>query len=136
MREDAVRRGLKAIPESEGIGWLCGHLDYCTAPLLGGDWVLDADTKIKPLYGRQEGAELGYNPKKPAARATSIAATCWRMCGSSIGRDCWSKLLRGDKSFSSDALAIQKRPQSGIRVIRCMLVARHHLDVEVITNLI
>jgi hypothetical protein len=27
--------------------------------------VLDADTTIKPLYGHQEGAVLGYNPKKP-----------------------------------------------------------------------
>ncbi|HJY83886.1 MAG TPA: hypothetical protein VKK81_22710, partial [Candidatus Binatia bacterium] len=44
MSEDAVRRGLKAIPEAEGIPWLSGHLDYCTAPLLGEDWVLDADT--------------------------------------------------------------------------------------------
>src|SRR5690242_16550735 len=28
-------------------------------------WGLDADTTIKPLYGHREGAELGYNPKKP-----------------------------------------------------------------------
>jgi hypothetical protein len=27
-------------------------------------WVLDVDTTIKPLYGEQEGAELGYNPHK------------------------------------------------------------------------
>ena len=27
--------------------------------------VLDVDTTIKPLYGEQEGAELGYNPHKP-----------------------------------------------------------------------
>src|SRR5215469_14331017 len=35
MSEDAVRRGLKSIPESEGIRWLSGHLGYCTTPLLG-----------------------------------------------------------------------------------------------------
>ena len=28
-------------------------------------WVLDCDTTIKPLYGRQEGAVVSYNPKKP-----------------------------------------------------------------------
>jgi hypothetical protein len=28
-------------------------------------WVLDLDATIKPLYGRQEGAEDGYNPHKP-----------------------------------------------------------------------
>jgi hypothetical protein len=27
--------------------------------------VLDIDASIKPLYGRQEGAEIGYNPSKP-----------------------------------------------------------------------
>jgi hypothetical protein len=28
-------------------------------------WVLDIDASIKPLYGRQEGAEIGYNPAEP-----------------------------------------------------------------------
>ena len=28
-------------------------------------WILDVDTTIKPLYGHQEEAVLGYNPKKP-----------------------------------------------------------------------
>jgi len=27
--------------------------------------VLDIDASIKPVYGRQEGAEIGYNPTKP-----------------------------------------------------------------------
>lgn len=27
--------------------------------------LLDTDVTIKPLYGRQEGAEYGYNPTKP-----------------------------------------------------------------------
>lgn len=27
--------------------------------------MLDIDNTVKPLYGHQEGAELGYNPKKP-----------------------------------------------------------------------
>ncbi len=34
-------------------------------PLLAEPWILDVDTTIKPLYGHQEGAALGYNPKKP-----------------------------------------------------------------------
>ena len=28
-------------------------------------WVLDIDASIKPLYGRLEGAEIGYDPAKP-----------------------------------------------------------------------
>jgi hypothetical protein len=65
LSEDAVRRGLAAIDEVEGTAWLRRHLDHCSEPLLGEGWVLDADTTIKPLYGHQEGAVLGYNPKKP-----------------------------------------------------------------------
>lgn len=29
------------------------------------DYVLDLDPTVKPLYGHQEGAELGYSPQKP-----------------------------------------------------------------------
>ncbi len=49
----------------DGLRWLQNHLDYCTAPLLGEPWVLDMDSTVKPLYGHQEGAETGYNPRKP-----------------------------------------------------------------------
>ena len=63
VSEDAVRRGFKAIGEVEGRGWLQRHLDYCTAPLLSELWVLDIDSTVKPLYGHQEGAVLGYNPE-------------------------------------------------------------------------
>jgi hypothetical protein len=65
VSEDAVRRGFKAIAENKGQPWLQRHLDYCTAPLLSEPWVLDMDSTVKPLYGHQEGAALGYNPKKP-----------------------------------------------------------------------
>ena len=39
-------------------------------------WVLDIDATIKPLYGRQEGAELGYNPAKPG-RPSHVLHTFW-----------------------------------------------------------
>src|SRR5690348_5788876 len=65
LSEDAVRRNLGKIEEAPGLTWLQGHLDYSVAPLLDEPWVLDVDTTIKPLYGEQEGAELGYNPHKP-----------------------------------------------------------------------
>ena len=36
-------------------------------------WILDIDASIRPMYGREEGAEIGYNigynPHKPDARA-------------------------------------------------------------------
>jgi len=65
VSEDAVRRAFKAIDETEGAVWLRGHLAFCVEPPRAEPWILDVDTTIKPLYGHQEGAALGYNPKKP-----------------------------------------------------------------------
>src|SRR5208283_2710716 len=41
-------------------------------PLIAEPWILDVDTTIKPLYGHQEGAVLGYNPKKPGRPSHSL----------------------------------------------------------------
>src|SRR5262245_30023834 len=65
VSEDALRRALAKIDESAGLQWLQAHLDYCVQPLLDEPWVLDVDATIKPLYGHQEGAVVGYNPRKP-----------------------------------------------------------------------
>lgn len=64
VSEDAVRRALGKIEEVAGIAWLREQLDYCVRPLLGEPWVLDVDTTVKPLYGHQEAAAVGYNPQK------------------------------------------------------------------------
>lgn len=65
VSEDALRNALKRIPEAEGTAWLDGHLADSVAPLLDAPWILDTDTTIKLLYGHQEGAVIGYNPRKP-----------------------------------------------------------------------
>src|ERR1700676_5198124 len=65
VSEDAVRRALSKIEAEAGRSWLQEQLDYCTRPLLREPWILDVDTTVKPLYGHQEGAVVGYNPKKP-----------------------------------------------------------------------
>jgi hypothetical protein len=64
VSEDAVRRALGKIPEDAGVAWLREQLEYCTRPLLSEPWILDIDTTVKPLYGHQEAAEVGYNPTK------------------------------------------------------------------------
>ena len=74
-----MRRGFKAIGEIEGREWL-RPLDYCPAPLLSEPWILDADSTVKLLYGHQEGAVLGYNPKKPGRPAMSTTPTRWPGC--------------------------------------------------------
>jgi hypothetical protein len=65
VSDDSARRALHKINEACGISWLQKHLLSCYEPLLKTPWILDADVTVKPLYGHQEGAEIGYNPQKP-----------------------------------------------------------------------
>lgn len=65
VSDDSARRALKKIDEDEGISWLQKHLHSSYAPLLTTPWILDSDVTIKPLYGHQQGAVVGYNPHKP-----------------------------------------------------------------------
>ena len=41
------------------------HPAKTTQPLLAAPWSLDPDATVKCLYGKQEGAVAGCNPKKP-----------------------------------------------------------------------
>src|SRR6266446_4118527 len=63
--EDSVRRGMKAMDESASGQWMKEHLKASYGPLLQEPWVLDVDTTVKPLYGHQQDAQVGYNPTKP-----------------------------------------------------------------------
>jgi hypothetical protein len=65
VRADSVRRGLTKIAETLDLNWLQNHLDNTTTPLLGEPWVRGMDSTVKPLFGHQEGAEVGYNSAKP-----------------------------------------------------------------------
>jgi len=125
VSEDSLRRNLSKIAEAAGRNWLQNHLDYCTAPLLSEPWVLDIDSTVKPLYGHQEGAAVGYNPHKPGRPSHSyhtyilshlrlvlrvdvlpgdeynvVHATdgLWELLDH-LGRHRWPSLLRGDKSW-------------------------------------
>lgn len=65
MSEDSARRAFKqASPEETG-QWLRQHLRRTYEPLLEHGWVMDLDSTVKPLYGKQEKAVKGYNPTKP-----------------------------------------------------------------------
>ena len=63
--EDSVRRGMKGMDEAASGQWLKKHLKASYEPLLQEPWVLDVDTTVKPLYGHQQEAKVGYNPTKP-----------------------------------------------------------------------
>ncbi len=79
--EDSVRRALSAMKEEESEMWLKKHLKASYEPLLGEAWALDVDTTVKPLYGHQEDAKVGYNRKSKGVRRTPITATSSRTCG-------------------------------------------------------
>ena len=65
ISEDSLRNALKNIDKERGIPWLDEQLSMSVTPLLDAPWVMDTDTTVKALYGKQEGAEVGYNPQKP-----------------------------------------------------------------------
>ena len=65
VSNDSARRALQKMNEALGVSWLQKHLQSCYEPLLKMPWILDADITVKPIYGHQEGEEIGYNPQKP-----------------------------------------------------------------------
>jgi len=65
ISDDSAIRALKRMGETVTIQWLQNHLQSCYEPLLSTPWILDVDVTVKPLYGHQEGAKVGYNPHKP-----------------------------------------------------------------------
>ena len=130
VSEDSVRRAFAAIEEEAGAAWMRRHLDHCLEPLLSERWILDIDTTVKPLYGRQEGAVVGYNPKKPGRpshcyhtysmagtrlvfdvdvcagdeHASNHAAPALWALLDRTARDCWPTVLRGDKGFGNEKI--------------------------------
>ena len=65
ISDDSAIRALRSLDEDEALSWMQRHLLSSCYPLLTHPWILDCDVSIKPLYGKQEEATVGYNPKKP-----------------------------------------------------------------------
>lgn len=65
VSDDSARRALKRMDADKAISWMQSHLNLSYEPLLEYAWILDVDATVKCLYGHQEGAAIGYNPKKP-----------------------------------------------------------------------
>ena len=76
VSEDALRRALERIEEAPSTAWMRPALMHSVREALERPWVLDIDASIKPLYGRQQGAEVGYNPSKPM-RPSPVLHTFW-----------------------------------------------------------
>jgi hypothetical protein len=65
--EDSVRRALQHLCKDPQAAnkWLESHEHAVYDTLLSLSYIADIDTTIKTIYGRQEGATIGYNPHKP-----------------------------------------------------------------------
>lgn len=117
VAEDTLRRGLKTIDEEPGVPWLSGHIGRTVFGLLEAPWILDVDVTVKPLYGKQQGAVVGYNPHKPGR--PSHAYHSYQVSGLRLmlGVD----VLAGNRSGANhtlpgmvrilDGLSSQQRPQ-------------------------
>lgn len=65
VSEDSLRRAFEHEDAVALAQWQTQALLETYAPALDQPWIADLDVTVKPIYGHQEGAELGYNPHKP-----------------------------------------------------------------------
>jgi len=156
ISEDALRRALTAIPQAAGMAWLDGHLNDSVAPLLDAPWILDIDTTVKPLYGKQEGAVVSYNPKKPGRPShsyhTYLMAGLRLVVGAEVraGNEHTGKhslpgllkildelpaqrkpqIVRGDCSYGSDTLmaALEGRRQAYLFKLKLSKNVKRHIE--------
>ena len=155
ISEDAMRGALKRIPETEGTAWLDHHLTDSVAPLLDAPWILDTDTTVKPLYGKQEGAVVSYNPTKPGRPShtyhTYLMAGLRQVLGVEVhaGNEHAArhtqpgllkilddlpavrkpKLVRGDCAFGNDPLmtALEERQQPYLFKLKLSKNVKRHI---------
>jgi hypothetical protein len=130
VSEDSLRRSFLKIEREAGIEWLQKHLHRSYEPLLAEPWIMDVDTTVKVLYGNQEGAVVGYNPKKPGrpshtyhaytmgnlrlvldvevhagneTAASYTAPDLWSLL-ERLPREQWPQFIRGDCAFGTDGV--------------------------------
>lgn len=130
VSEDTVRRSLRKADGKALDDWLSRHEHEAVDAMLRFGYIIDIDSTVKPIFGHQEGAELGYNPRKPgrpshnyhtffigSARITlgvdvlpgrQHAGACgmarlWSFLDA-IPPDLWPFLLRGDVGYGNDGI--------------------------------
>ena len=64
VSHDSMARGLAKMDQQLATEWMQKHLINTYDSLLAAPYILDIDPTVKPVYGKQEGAEKGYNPTK------------------------------------------------------------------------
>jgi hypothetical protein len=76
ISEDSLRRALERMSAKQSQDWLAPQLLASVQGALDKAWILDIDTTIKPLYGKQDGADISFNPHK-TGRPSHALHTYW-----------------------------------------------------------
>ena len=129
VSDATVRRAFRRANWKKLDAWLSRHEREVFEALLVHRYVIDIDNTVKPIFGHQEGAELGYNPIKPGrpshnyhsffiGRARIALGVDVRPGKQHFGRcgmkrlwalldalppNLWPALLRGDVGYGNDA---------------------------------
>lgn len=139
---DSARRAFANKAPDACRDWQQSHLQRSCAPLLVMRWIMDIDTTVQVLYGHQQGAIAGYNPKKPGRpsrvlhtyfmantrlvldveiRPGNETAACHTMPGlwamlDKMPREQWPEFLRGDCNFGTE-LAMNDAEARGLKYL-------------------
>ena len=153
--EDAVRRAFLKGKAEEYERWLHTHLESSYEELLSEPWILDMDGTVKPLYGQQEQAVLGYNPTKQGrpshvyqtyfiaairmvleveVQAGNQTASKYAQPGlwawlDRRPREQWPALMRGDIGWGTEAMMVEceKRALPYLFKIRQTAKVKRHI---------
>ena len=156
VSEDVIRDAMKRMPEADALRWLSSELLACVEPVLSQPWILDIDATVKPVYGHQQGAQVGYNPHKPGRPSLiyhSYFMAGTRLClglevtggkeSSSkhslpgmwsfldkLPRTHWPAFLRGDCGFGNEGLLGEAEK----RGLPCLLKLRYSPKVKALVS--
>jgi len=75
-KHTAEQRAAQEAQLERSTQWMQDQLKHSIAQATLEPWILDCDTTIKPLYGKQDGAVVSYNPHKPG-RPSHAIHTYW-----------------------------------------------------------
>jgi len=75
-RHTESQRAAQQAQLARAVQWMQDQLKHSIAQATATPWILDCDTTIKVLYGKQDGAVVSYNPHKPG-RPSHAIHTYW-----------------------------------------------------------
>ena len=156
VSEDVIRDALKRMSEVTALQWLSNELRACVEPVLEQPWILDIDSTVKPVFGHQQGAQIGYNPHKPGRPSLvyhSYFMANTRLCLGlevtggkesaskhalpgmwslldQLPRSHWPAFIRGDCGFGNEGLLREAEARS----LPCLLKLRHSEKVRALVT--